>query len=76
MNGVWPIGRGRAACGSALLTLVLASADDMLVPFTASQRLAEGIPGSRLATMNWGGHACNVTDPDTFNRIVLDFLRS
>jgi tol-pal system protein YbgF len=26
MNGVWPIGRGRAACGSALLSLVLASA--------------------------------------------------
>lgn len=57
-------------------TLVLGSADDMLVPVTCSQRLAEGIPGATLATMAWGGHACNVTDPAPFNKLVLDFLRS
>lgn len=55
-------------------TLALAAADDMLVPSNCSKRLAEGIAGARLATMQWGGHACNVTDPDTFNRLVLDFL--
>jgi aminoacrylate hydrolase len=60
----------------SVTTLVVGSTDDMLVPVTCSQRLAEGIPGARLATMRWGGHACNVTDPDTFNQIVLDFLRS
>jgi aminoacrylate hydrolase len=57
-------------------TLALAAADDMLVPSNCSRRLAEGIRGARLATMQWGGHACNVTDPDTFNRTVLDFLGS
>lgn len=55
-------------------TLALAVADDMLVPSNCSKRLAEGIAGARLATMHWGGHACNVTDPDNFNRLVLDFL--
>jgi aminoacrylate hydrolase len=55
-------------------TLALAAADDMLVPSNCSKQLAEAIDGARLATMAWGGHACNVTDPDTFNRLVLDFL--
>lgn len=55
-------------------TLALAADDDMLVPSNCSKRLAGGIAGARLATMDWGGHACNVTDPDTFNRLVLDFL--
>jgi aminoacrylate hydrolase len=57
-------------------TLALAARDDMLVPSNCSKRLAEGIEGARLAMMEWGGHACNVTDPDTFNAHVLDFLRS
>jgi aminoacrylate hydrolase len=56
--------------------LALAAKDDMLVPWTCSQRLAEAAPAGALATMEWGGHACNVTDPATFNRIVLEFLGS
>lgn len=55
---------------------VLVADDDMLVPSNAGRLLAELLPKATLATMTWGGHACNVTDPDTFNRIVLDFLRS
>lgn len=57
-------------------TLVLASRDDMLVPSTASGRLAAGLPNAQLALMDWGGHACNVTDAATFDTVVLDFLRS
>lgn len=56
--------------------LALAAADDMLVPAHCSRDLADNIPDCDLLLMPWGGHACNVTDPDTFNRIVLDFLRS
>ncbi|MEO5493313.1 MAG: pyrimidine utilization protein D [Sphingomonas sp.] len=57
-------------------TLALATRDDMLAPYTASERLAVANDNISLALMDWGGHACNVTDPDTFNRIVLEFLRS
>ncbi|MGY4398743.1 aminoacrylate hydrolase [Sphingomonas sp. UYAg733] len=62
--------------GLAVPTLLLASDDDGLVPPGCSRLLAEAIPSARLETMKWGGHACNVTDPDTFNALVLDFLRS
>ncbi|MEO7385171.1 MAG: pyrimidine utilization protein D, partial [Novosphingobium sp.] len=57
-------------------TLALASRDDMLAPYTASERLAATNDHISLSLMDWGGHACNITDPDTFNRIILEFLRS
>ena len=54
--------------------MTLAAKDDMLVPVTASRIFCD-VPGADAAEMT-GGHACNVTDPATFNRLVLDFLRS
>ena len=54
--------------------LALASTDDMLVPAHCSKRLAEHIPDAALAMMDAGGHACNVTDPEGFSRIVLGWL--
>ena len=36
--------------------------------------LQTAIPGSQLVEMPWGGHACNVTDADTFNTILRDGL--
>jgi aminoacrylate hydrolase len=56
--------------------LVVAAEDDMLVPTHCSQILAGELCEAKLETMKWGGHACNVTDPKTFNRIVLEFLGS
>lgn len=55
--------------------MTLAAKDDMLVPYTASF-FSDDIPGAVGALMDWGGHACNITDPDLFHRIVVDFLRS
>ena len=55
---------------------VLVAADDMLVPRVTGWALSRELDGALFEVMEWGGHACNVTDPDTFNRIVLDFLRS
>ncbi|MET0372151.1 MAG: pyrimidine utilization protein D [Sphingobium sp.] len=62
--------------GMPVKTLVLATGDDMLVPSRAGKELAEQLGGVDHEVMAWGGHACNVTDPATFNRIVLAFLRS
>ena len=56
--------------------LVIGTADDMLVPSNASKELAASLCGGEYIEMKWGGHACNVTDPDTFNKLVLDFLGS
>jgi aminoacrylate hydrolase len=54
--------------------LALAAKDDMLVPYTASLALAEGVERASVELMDWGGHACNVTDARNFNRILRDWL--
>jgi aminoacrylate hydrolase len=62
--------------GPACPTLLIAAADDMLVPAHCTELLAGELAGATVERMAWGGHACNVTDPDTFDRLVLKFLRS
>ncbi len=57
----------------ACRTLIIASHDDLLVPPQCSERLHAALPGSRLAWLD-GGHACNVTDPDGFSALCLEFL--
>jgi aminoacrylate hydrolase len=54
-------------------TLLIAAEDDMLVPASCSERLAEGLADASLSLMT-GGHACNVTRPEEFNRIALAWL--
>ncbi|MEA3010320.1 MAG: aminoacrylate hydrolase [Sphingomonadales bacterium] len=62
--------------GPACPTLLIAAADDVLVPALCSQLLAGELANATVAQMERGGHACNVTEPDAFNRLVLEFLRS
>ena len=54
--------------------LALAASDDMLVPWTCSRALSEAVADASLEVMDWGGHACNITDPGTFDRIILAWL--
>jgi aminoacrylate hydrolase len=56
--------------------LAIAAKDDVLVPWTCTPAYADRIPSATVRLMDWGGHACNVTDPAAFDALVLDFLRS
>lgn len=55
-------------------TLVAAARDDLLVPWTASQVLAEGLPNATLWLTETGAHAFTVEQPEPFNRAVIGFL--
>ena len=57
-----------------LPVFVVASRDDVLVPATKSEELAAGIPGAELHMATYGGHGINVTEPEAFNALMLDFL--
>lgn len=54
--------------------LVSASADDMLVPVSCSQRLAGRLPNADFQLVAWGGHGFTVTDPESFNEGLVKFL--
>jgi aminoacrylate hydrolase len=55
-------------------TLVIATRDDVLVPFGCSMALADALPDAELVLLETGGHACNVTDPVRFDAVVTRFL--
>ncbi len=54
-------------------TLVLAGAEDILIPVRLSQRLQAGIAGASWATSR-GGHACMWEHPSEFNQTFLTWL--
>ena len=54
--------------------LVVGTKDDLLVPYTRSLRLVEGLPQGELCLLDFGAHAVNITEPDLFNARLLQFL--
>lgn len=55
--------------------LVSASMDDLLVPWTMSSRLADGLSSAVIDLLPHGGHAHNITEAAAFNETLLGFLR-
>lgn len=55
-------------------TLLIANADDGLVPWRRSEALLNGLPEARLHRFEYGGHAGNLTDPDGFNEVLIRYL--
>jgi 3-oxoadipate enol-lactonase len=80
---------GYVGCGMAILTmhttqrleeircptLVIAGAEDAGTPPAMGRKIADNIPGARLELIESAAHLCNVERPETFNRLLLDFLR-
>lgn len=61
----------------AVPTLVVATRDDLLVPYSRSVRLVEGLVAvAQLVLTDFGGHAVNVVAPGPFNEAMLRFLLS
>jgi aminoacrylate hydrolase len=54
--------------------MTLCAYDDMLVPYTCSLEFSVENPAISHDGLEFGGHACNVTCPDEFNRMVLRWL--
>jgi pimeloyl-ACP methyl ester carboxylesterase len=58
----------------AVPTLVLAGAEDQIIPMSEAEALARGIPGATLVTIPDGGHLAPIEDPGAANAAILRFL--
>ncbi len=56
-------------------TLVLAGAEDMLIPPAMSQEIADGIKGARLEKIPHSGHMPSMEMPATVTRLLEAFLK-
>ena len=58
----------------AVPALGYAAKDDALVPWTLTCEMVVKAPGMEPLFVDYGGHACNVTEPERFHDAVLEFL--
>ncbi len=57
-------------------TLLVWGRNDRLVALSGSRRLTRAVPHARLAVLERCGHLPMLEQPEQFNRLVADFLRS
>ena len=76
VEAVWPEPPAAERLGEvAVETLVIVGSEDVEDIRAMSERVAAGIPGARLATIEGAGHLPSLERPDELNRLLLDFLR-
>ena len=52
----------------------MAGADDTLITPDNSKEIADGIPGARLETVEHCGHMGMIERPETYTRLLTDFV--
>lgn len=57
-------------------TLVLIGDDDQKTPMPMSKKIVKALPGAKLSVVPAARHLANVDNPDTFNQLIIDFLKS
>ncbi|MGE4242452.1 alpha/beta fold hydrolase [Ramlibacter sp.] len=63
------------AASIAVPTLVICGTADTITPPAMSQKMAEEIPGARLAWIDGAGHLSNIEQPERFTEALVEFLR-
>ncbi|HEY7240812.1 MAG TPA: alpha/beta fold hydrolase, partial [Burkholderiales bacterium] len=60
----------------AVPTLVITGDEDRVYPPELAERMARRIPGAKLVVLAGCGHLSNLEQPERFNDVLLEFLRS
>jgi pimeloyl-ACP methyl ester carboxylesterase len=60
--------------GLDLPTLVVVGAEDVPLPPAHARRMADAIPGARLAIIARAGHLCTIEQPEAVTEVVAEFL--
>jgi pimeloyl-ACP methyl ester carboxylesterase len=56
-------------------TLILAGAEDVLIPPNESEAMAQAIPGAQLSVIPGAGHLVNLEAPEAFQETVVSWIR-
>ena len=56
-------------------TLIVAGAEDVLIPPSEAEAMHRAIPTSRCEIMSFAGHLPNMEQPETFNALLAEFLQ-
>jgi 3-oxoadipate enol-lactonase len=59
----------------AIPTLIIAGAEDLLVPLAQAGRVAASIPSARLEVLDDTGHAVTIEDAERVNQLIEDLAR-
>jgi pimeloyl-ACP methyl ester carboxylesterase len=56
--------------------LIIAGAEDQVIPVTEAEKMAKVIPNSKLVVLKKTGHLSNLENNEEFNAAVTEFLAS